>query len=1599
MPPPPSPWSKNATHNYNPKNDFPGLSAPPAAPAVEGKSEYQSRQDDELEALRSIFMDDFIELDTGPGAWKKSADRAFKLRLTANSDPDTTVILSVTMTATYPRTAPLLALGDMESIPQASRQKIHTIVEHLPKTLLGSEMIFSIATPIQDVLEDAVEAKAAGQEVPSLEEERVQKEAAAVEAEMVRQAEAEKETMKSKREEDRMLQRMVHEERQRQKDRLRDSRRKSRQAEEHENFADIFIADTYNQITFDQTSTIQDDDAQLLSFRAVTGGVTLSQGPVTNVSIVQPAALTGQSHSCSLILKQADIVDRTLQDGAFKSQIIDLEQEMEALKRFRDAPHTNVLNVVDFKVNRESNETQPNAGVWKICVLTEYGNKGSMTELLDLVGTISLDNVRAWTIQLLEALEFYHRNGIVHRLVHVNNVLFTRPRSGGTVIKLSDGGFQRRLYELRDPSAVLPSHSAARSTYWTAPELTHAKVESYTRKTDVWDFGVVFLQMVFGLGILEKYTSPDALLGSMNLSAPSEDFIRKLFKADQKKRPSAFELLASEFLRSNDPLIDSSIRPDDSHSSQQPSVGSQRPLLLGHPSGTDTTTFSRYANEFHEVSRLGKGGFGEVFKARNKLDGQLYAIKKITQRSAGLLSEVVSETMLLSRLNHPFVVRYFNAWHEEEPIGFTETDEDTFSSAEESSFITTDGPSIDFGQSTGGLDFISSTGPQIQFGYDSDEDSGTDEEDVVSPGDESRPAAQTSPSLGGQLELKRTRSSTRIQRQVRTTLYIQMEYCEKHTLRNLIMQGLHDRVDEGWRLLRQIVEGLNYIHGQGIIHRDLKPDNIFIDLTSTPRIGDFGLATSGKYYTADQSSSTLGQVDNDLTRSIGTALYVAPELRSNVTSHYNEKVDTLMERDALVRALREKKHTLPTEFQKPEKAVQGEIVLSLLSHRASDRPSASELLRSGKLPVLIEDETIRQAVRGLSDSNSPYYRKMMSALFSQPPELAKDYAWDMGSITRHGPNDLLLQATVKETLSSVFRRHGAVEATRPLVFPKSSYYLANAVQLLDSSGNLLQLPYDLTLPYARQIAKQAPLASKTFAFGSVYRDAYTGGPPRSHGEVDFDIVSTDTLDLSLKEAEVLKVVNEVIDAFPSLESAQMVFHLNHSDLLELIMEFCRIPEPKRPAVKEIISKLNVGQWTWQKIRNELRAPSLGVWSTSLDDLECFDFRDVPHKAFEKLRQLFHGTDYVEKSAPIFAHLNTVAGYADEFNIQRKIYVSPLSSFNDKFYRGGILFQCLFDSKSKDVFAAGGRYDRLIEDHRPTRQGQPAPCRAVGFSLGWEKLFTSMSRFQKSTSKAFLKKTADEIKGQWISRRCDALVASFDAAVLRSVGLSLLRQLWANDISAELAIDVRSPEELLSHYKDDRHSWIIIIKQDPGSQGDRVLKVKSMVRKDETDVRSSQLLGWLRSEIRERDQREGVKDRAKLARKTSAQATGPSSAEGEQDVRVLFPTFKGKRGNRRFIVEAAHNRASDLVQSFLDGPIAAVDVKDDVLDTIRDTSLADPDAWRRLIQSAPLTERKYLQHVHELLSDLARENKGATRNAFVYNYRTGGCIYYDLGRGV
>ncbi|KKA28375.1 hypothetical protein TD95_000224 [Thielaviopsis punctulata] len=1608
------------------------------------KFNYEELQANEIIVLESAYFDNFKRLDHGHSAWKKT-EPSFEIRIQAKDDADFALTLHVVFTATYPRSPPLLTLKEHDTLRPAALFKVQKFIETEPqKHVHNDEMMMTIVQGIEDILDSAAAAKRNGNE-RSLEEERADHEAQLAQQAQIKEQEEHERLLKEQEEEREAWTRQLEDERKRQSE----SKKNNRQRGSLASALHSTKGSSHNDapvLKFDELCEATDASGNVSTFFSVTEKIPFKTNPPTTLSKVRPILIEGHNPP-SLLLKET-IVKCV---GKTASQALDQIQHLEQrLIKVHELSHAHIANVIAYKIVRHK-ETKA-VPTWSLSILMPFAERGSLEELLELTGTLNIVKVRAWARDLLDALSYLHNHGVTHQSIHPRNILLFRDeRTNEIGLKLSDIGFQREIHQITEQNKPLPGLGSGRSSFWLPPENTFDSRSVKTQKSDVWDFGVVFLQLLFGLDVTLKHESPATLQESMDLSAALREILLMLFRLDPKKRPRAFELSSCEFLATDAPIMARDMPPMPDMNTIA-TLSSSIPNRLRRDSMTRNLTQSRYAEDFIEEGTLGKGAFGEVVKARKKLDGQFYAIKKVTHRSRATLTETLKEVRLLSRISHPAVVRYYNTWVEEvadisdlssdsgagDYSDLSDIEEDSHSRSSQQSQCTVSG-GILFEASTSGLDFISTNQPDVVFESDSDldgkhepheTDSGDDDEteddddvaiefddDTDSVASSSRHRAITHHrTMPIRIPGKKQAPPAKIKNPFHTIMYISMEFCDQKTLRHLISRNLSADSKEVWRLFRQILEGLAHIHALQIVHRDLKPENIFVshgeDGTDNIKIGDFGLATSA-HFALDKRGNESHVLTDMKTKSIGTAFYAAPEVSSATRGSYGSKVDmyslgliffemctepcvAAMERIVVTEPLRQSPPMMP-ETHKPKETVQQDIILSLLTHDPEARPSSSELLKSGLLPVQMESETIKRALAAIADPNMPYYQKILETVFNRPVEALRDYTWSM-ALTSPSQKSLLHHTVARDTLVEIFRRHGALEMNRSTLFPRSrNYYVDNPAvyTVLDSNGTLLQLPYDLTLSYARFLATfTGPVIARTFSFGLAFRNKHTNGPPHSSGEVDFDIVTTDSLDLALREAETIKVLDEISLAFPRHALSKARLQIGHSNLLQQIFDFCKVSPGSRSAVADILSRLNIRSVSFSKLRSQLRDPSVGLSQTSLDMLARFDWTDQPNKAMSRLKAIFEGTNVYQQLVPTFAHIKEVLEYCKYFKVATKIYINPLSSFRENFYTGGLMFTLLSEEGPKDVIAAGGRYDGLIKAHRPKSNRGFEERHAVGFSLAWERLAT-----QDKPSNKYLKKPAAkamEDVAETLPTRCDAIVASFDSELLRSSALDVLQNLWAHNINAEIASDARSPEELMSRYRDDSVSWIIIVK--PG-----LLKVKSLWSKDipDVDVSTGALVSHLRAEMREKDVKSASKIKHAAAHQQPSMEMGMPSGGRNNDhgVKVFVAQTRSKKFNRQNVIDQANKGAAALMNECLEGQILAIETQDRILDMINMTMLSDPESCRRLESMVPMNERDYIRDIMDTLEEYrAKFLQGqGSRHAFIFNFRSLTTIYYDLSR--
>ncbi|KAJ3183701.1 Suppressor of Sensor Kinase (SLN1) [Gaertneriomyces sp. JEL0708] len=106
----------------------------------------------------------------------------------------------------------------------------------------------------------------------------------------------------------------------------------------------------------------------------------------------------------------------------------------------------------------------------------------------------------------------------------------------------------------------------------------------------------------------------------------------------------------------------------------------------------------------------------------------------------------------------------------------------------------------------------------------------------------------------------------------RDKLYIFMEYCP-HSISSLLEHGGRFADERVVRIYaKQMLRGLEYLHGRGIVHRDVKPANTLLGQEGQIKFVDFG---ASKIY---KTQKTIVGANGEANTLVGTPHYIAPEV-------------------------------------------------------------------------------------------------------------------------------------------------------------------------------------------------------------------------------------------------------------------------------------------------------------------------------------------------------------------------------------------------------------------------------------------------------------------------------------------------------------------------------------------------------------------------------------------------------------------------------------------------------------------------------------------------------------------------------------------------
>lgn len=1089
--------------------------------------------------------------------------------------------------------------------------------------------------------------------------------------------------------------------------------------------------------------------------------------------------------------KNKCIGQETVMEELF-AKFTQIEKEMSSLLRLNDP---NLVHYLGFNLSKK-------ADIIEMHVLQEHVQGTNLKFYIEQNISIHENLLRHIAHGILNALSYLHQNNVVHRDLRDSCVFMDNLSH---CVRVSDFGIETKIIEAISEFNDVVVNSA----YPLSPGRGG-------KKSDIYRLGLVLLSLYLGERVKQIVpTFPSSLSTNFN------KFLQHCLDMNEQERWGAEKLLLHDFichdyLKNGNQDIEEKCEelsdnikdaPADEISSEGEGDSTEVPLHLPD----NLKGYSRLKQEYVVLEWLGRGGFGQVYKVRNIVDDRIYALKRIPlhTQSENVRRKITREVKLLSSLNHENVVRYYTSWIDEltqecddthsspnstvENPGHEEEDITSYSHIingvmEDSSIQQPDMMiSCNMKDKEWSVNFSSNVSCCLggfSPGDDTDEESEDEDDDewlMASLGpmmnaneEESYVVFENSDSVDGSVtQTDSNNGSNSLKSKIKTVkkfqfLYIQMQLCEKNTLRQAIDRALYVDEDRMWRLFREMVNGMDYIHAQGLIHRDLKPGNIFLDSNDHVKIGDFGLATAAIKAKSAGVSLNTDEVDSvdigeqsALTGQVGTTFYIAPEIRkAQGKVGYTNKVDifslgviffemiyppltTGMERVKILSNLTKSEMEMPPELYEKKNQCKLELIKWLLMPDTSKRPSTTDLLKSTLLPppTAEEQKFVETLEAKIENVRSSDYQDILGLLFKPlaRPELEATFDMNHKKISdncQYWKSDYL-----HSVITAIFRAHGGMWIPTSFYIPKGSFYndKENLVSLLSRKGELISAQYELRYPFARFIAVSNVKRIRRYCIDRVQRSYKVSGVhPKESYECAFDIVAPKK-EVVETCARVVMVAHDVIEQIIQGRSHDIIVRIGHMELVTLILSHCGIEEDLHEQVKVLLKDYCTKQMQLDDVAESLR--HLGVSRSSAETLKGFlvlegSFEDI-QQALQGKRLTSRHKNIALKAKHVLSEIADIVETCLVFGVKFSLVVNPLIVADVHLY-SGFICQILMkgtrkksNTQTQEFIAQGGSYQQLVINHRnqliisASKPGGDVSV-PVGISLFLEKFSTCIT---------------------------------------------------------------------------------------------------------------------------------------------------------------------------------------------------------------------------------------------------------------------------------
>lgn len=422
----------------------------------------------------------------------------------------------------------------------------------------------------------------------------------------------------------------------------------------------------------------------------------------------------------------------------------------------------------------------------------------------------------------------------------------------------------------------------------------------------------------------------------------------------------------------------------------------------------------------------------------------------------------------------------------------------------------------------------------------------------------------------------------------------------------------------------------------------------------------------------------------------------------------------------------------------------------------------------------------------------------------------------------YSPRESFLLDKLVATITQVFRKHGAVSIDTPtfelreVLCNKYGEDTKLIFDLANQGGDLCSLRYDLTVSFARYLARNKIQRIKRFQIGKVFRrdqPSVAKGRLREFVQCDFDIAG---LYLNMvADAEVICILDECLEKI----NIGYQIRINSRLILDAVVGCAGISKEKSSTVCSSIDKLD--KISWEEVAQELA-------TKGIDEIQVRKVAEYVkmHGGKEVLGSLKTKDVYLdEKGKKGIEDLELLMRYVELYGAGKNV-VFDLSLARGLDYYTGVIFEAVFlGFEDVGSIAGGGRYDHLVSSvlNNKENPNKDVPC--VGFSFGVTRILPILLKNDKGAS-------ASETK----------VFVGSSGSLLLEERLEVLRTLWLNDVPAETFYTKRyNFNALVEHVQKNNAPFFLVL----GEKEIAEKKVKLL----HGDEKETQLFGSLEEIIK------------------------------------------------------------------------------------------------------------------------------------------------------